>query len=216
MNDNNDKRLPQNIKQGDDVLCIGGEVKAKQTSPPNRFTPGTIIEAMDKVHNFVKSPEIKKQLKETSGIGTEATRAGIIETLIQRKFVEKKGKNLISTDLGRKVVDHLPAPVRDPGTTALWEDFLKHVESGKTKKEDFLKQQAKMLDHLINDIASKDMSQMSSGDIFKCPECDNALKRHKSKNKKNTFYWVCFNSEGHKNNKPVFRPDRDNKPVMDI
>lgn len=128
---------------GDTVTVTAGEVVAKRTTPPAAFTDGTLIAAMSGVHKFVTDPAIKKRLKETSGIGTEATRADTIETLLKRRFVERKGKNgLQSTTLGKSLIAALPSGLTDPGVTALWEDQLAAIEKGEVTAEAFLAQQS--------------------------------------------------------------------------
>ncbi|MBU2818537.1 DNA topoisomerase 3, partial [Acidithiobacillus ferrooxidans] len=89
------------LAKGEVLAVTAADVQAKQTKPPARFTDGTLIEAMSNIHKFVEDPEAKKKLKETSGIGTEATRAAILETLLKRGFIERKGKQVISTQAGR-------------------------------------------------------------------------------------------------------------------
>ena len=128
---------------GDTVTVSAGEVVAKRTSPPPAFTDGTLIAAMSGVHKFVTDPAVKKRLKESSGIGTEATRADTIETLLKRRFVERKGKNgLQATQLGKSLIAVLPNGLTDPGVTALWEDQLSAIEKGETTAEAFLAQQS--------------------------------------------------------------------------
>ena len=69
-----------------------------------------------------RGADAKKILKETAGIGTEATRAGILETLLFRGYVKRQKKQLISTDKGRQLIDLLPERITDPATTAAWEE----------------------------------------------------------------------------------------------
>ncbi|MDA8093669.1 MAG: DNA topoisomerase 3 [Betaproteobacteria bacterium] len=125
------------MRAGDPVLGQGADVKALQTKPPARFTEGTLIDAMANIHRHIEDPAAKAKLKETSGIGTEATRANVIETLFARKFIEKKGKSVISTSVGRAVVKALPAELTDPVTTARWEDHLANIAAGKLDRARF-------------------------------------------------------------------------------
>lgn len=80
---------------------------------------------------FVTDAALKKVLKENAGIGTEATRAGIIDTLVKRGFLVREKKTLRSTPLGRNLVDVLPGTLTDPGLTALWEQMLDEVAAGR-------------------------------------------------------------------------------------
>jgi DNA topoisomerase-3 len=131
--------LPE-MRQGDPATPLDGKVEALRTEPPPPFTDGTLIKAMVNVHAHVKEPELKKRLRETDGIGTEATRAEIIETLLKRGFLARQGRTtLISTELGRSVVDAVPAHLSDPGMTALWEGQLRRIEEGALSDADFLR-----------------------------------------------------------------------------
>ena len=96
---------------------------------------------MSSVHRLVTDPKIKARLRETSGLGTEATRASIIEVLIKRGFVERKGKTVLSTESGRILIAALPLALVDPGVTGLWEDFLSEIASGTRTLAEFETQQ---------------------------------------------------------------------------
>ncbi|MCI1248114.1 MAG: DNA topoisomerase 3, partial [Megasphaera sp.] len=80
------------VRKGDAVQYQQGQVEKKATKPPARFTASTLLAAMKEIYKYVKQDSLKKKLKEVQGIGTEATRATIINELIQRKFMEEEGK----------------------------------------------------------------------------------------------------------------------------
>ena len=126
-----EKELPKGMVQGDPVMALKGEVVSKQTTPPARFTEGTLIRAMANIARYVDDERAKKRLRETSGIGTEATRAGIIENLKKRGFLFAKGKSLISSAEGRELIKVVAPPLKDPVTTAQWEDRMLDIESGR-------------------------------------------------------------------------------------
>ncbi len=130
------------MKVGDPVAWVSGTIDHRVTKPPSRFTDGTLIAAMSSVHKLVTDPKIKARLKETSGLGTEATRANIIETLLKREFIERKGKQIISTERGRLLVAALPEVLTDPGVTGLWEDALGEVAVGARTIAEFEAQQS--------------------------------------------------------------------------
>ena len=136
--DGEEKASLPNMATSDPVTGQKGEAKAKQTKPPKRFTDGLLIDAMSNIHKFVTDPAAKAKLKETSGIGTEATRANILETLVKRGFIERKGKQVISTTTGRSLVRALPADLTDPVTTARWEDHLTSIADGKLDPAKFM------------------------------------------------------------------------------
>ena len=129
------------MRVGDHVDWQDGRVDHRQTKPPARFTDGTLIAAMSSVHKLVTDPKIKARLKETSGLGTEATRANILEVLIKRGFIERKGKSVLATESGRILIAALPPALTDPGVTGLWEDFLADVAAGARTLIEFETQQ---------------------------------------------------------------------------
>ena len=120
------------VKKNDSVQYTDSSVEAKQTKPPSRFTPSTLLQAMKEIHKFVKNEELKKQLKAVSGIGTEATRANIIDELISRGFMKTSGKKqvLSPTDTGYLLVDALPDELLYPDETAVWEERLALMSEG--------------------------------------------------------------------------------------
>lgn len=85
------------VRKGDAVHYQNGQVDKKATKPPPRFTPSTLLAAMKEIYKYVKDDSLKKKLKEVQGIGTEATRATIIQELIQRKFLTAEGKRNTSS-----------------------------------------------------------------------------------------------------------------------
>ena len=140
------------VKKNDAVEYTDSSIEAKQTKPPSRFTPSTLLQAMKEIHKFVKNEELKKQLKAVSGIGTEATRANIIDELISRGFMKTSGKKqvLSPTDTGYLLVDALPDELLYPDETAVWEERLALMSEGEDTLESFLKDQIQFLQHLID------------------------------------------------------------------
>lgn len=78
------------VAKGDELLCEKGEVVERQTQPPRHFTDATLLSAMTGIARFVQDKDLKKILRATDGLGTEATRAGIIELLFKRGFLTKR------------------------------------------------------------------------------------------------------------------------------
>ncbi len=96
------------VAKGDELLCERGEVVERQTQPPRHFTDATLLSAMTGIARFVQDKDLKKILRATDGLGTEATRAGIIELLFKRGFLSKKGRYIHSSEAGRALI-HSPA-----------------------------------------------------------------------------------------------------------
>lgn len=138
--DDESQSLPK-MGQGDAITCGQAARRDAKTKPPARFTEGTLITAMVNIHRFVTEPEHKKMLREGDGIGTEATRASIISELKRREYLETKGKQIISTTLGRSMIDALPEVVKSPVLTSLYERMLQSVESGKADLAAFIAKQ---------------------------------------------------------------------------
>lgn len=124
--------------------CAVAEVKLKDlwTQPPKPYTEGDLIKAMKNVARLVEDPLLKQKLKDTTGIGTEATRASIIQGLIERGYLVKNGKALAATPAAFSLIDAVPRAIADPGTTAIWEQALDMVQSGEMSLEEFVTKQA--------------------------------------------------------------------------
>ena len=134
------QRIPVMAK-GDKVDCTVLKRHDLMTKPPYHFTDGSLIRAMETIHRFVSNPEHKKLLREGDGIGTSATRASIITELKRRGFLVMQGKKVLSSPLGRSVVDSLPAAVTSPVLTALYERMLKGIEQGEAEIAQFMAKQ---------------------------------------------------------------------------
>lgn len=130
------------LSQGQLCEVSSVNLKALQTQPPKPFTEGDLIKAMKNVARLVDDPRLKQKLKDTTGIGTEATRAGIIQGLIERGYLIKQGKILSASPAGFSLIDAVPRAIADPGTTAIWEQALDMVQSGEMSLEEFVIKQS--------------------------------------------------------------------------
>ncbi|KAA5940401.1 DNA topoisomerase III [Pantoea sp. Bo_2] len=137
------------VAKGDELLCERGEVLAKQTQPPRPFTDATILSAMTGIARFVQDKELKKVLRATDGLGTEATRAGIIELLFRRGFLVKKGRYINSTDAGRALIHSLPDLAARPDMTAQWESTLTRISEKACRYDEFMQPLVQTLTGLI-------------------------------------------------------------------
>ena len=144
-------QLP-NIKVGDTVHCLQGNLIEKNTSPPKPFTDATILSALTGIARYVTNPDIKKALRETDGLGTEATRAGIIELLFKRQFLTRKGKEIRATEIGRKLITALPLQISQPDMTALWESQLESISTQSLNYQTFIGGVEQNLGQLINEV----------------------------------------------------------------
>ena len=136
----NNGLLTKLVKKGELVQCIDTELLSKETQPPRPFTDATLLSAMTGIARFVKDPEIKKILRETDGLGTEATRAGIIELLFKRQFLTRQGKSIRSTPIGQNLILSLPESVSMPDMTAHWELQLEEISKKEFSYQQFMHQ----------------------------------------------------------------------------
>jgi len=126
------------LKVGQVLLCERGEVVEKNTQPPAYFTDATLLAAMSNITRYVKDSNLKSILKETDGLGTEATRAGIIELLFKRSFLQREGKVIKATETGRKLIASLPEMLTLPDMTAHWEMQLNDICEKKQSYQCFM------------------------------------------------------------------------------
>ena len=197
-----EQSLPS-VGNNDAVLCADVDALKKKTTPPSRFSEGSLIEAMANVHRFVSDAKAKAVLKENEGIGTEATRASILETLKGRGFITASGKSLVSTPLGQSLIDMTPDTLRDPVTTAQWEQRLEAITRGETSLEDFMREQYAALPLLLAPVLSTPAALQPGA--FPCPKCGKALRRREGKNA-GEFFWSCSDADCR-----TFLPDEDGK-----
>ncbi len=126
------------LAEGSQLQCSGGEVKHCMTEPPKTFTEATLLQAMTGVARFVQNSALKSILKDTDGLGTEATRAGIIELLFKRGFLQRTGKSIRATATGEALINALPETVTYPDMTAEWERQLKLMAEKQHSYRDFM------------------------------------------------------------------------------
>jgi len=203
--DETEALLPQMTK-GDDVKQKKSELKQSTTKPPLRFTSSSLVQGMKDIHKYVKNPESKKQLKDVYGIGTEATRATIIDDLIQREFLRVVKKNLYPTEKAYLLIDALPDEMTYPDSTAIWEDKLHSMSNGDGTLEDFLAGQVKFATKLCEEATKAKFAEAEG--VFKCPTCGSALIKRKGKN---GDFWGCT---AYPKCRTTF-DDKDGKPDFD-
>ena len=181
-----------NLEQGQVLSVDAVDIETKQTKPPVRYTEGTLIAAMEKAHLFVTDPNLKKVLKGNEGIGTEATRANIIDLLLRRGFIEKNKKQVISTNTGRKLISVVPSEVKDPGMTAIMESSLSKIASKEITLDAFMNWQEDWLNQLIESIKAQEVNVNDKPlETTKCHECGHDMFLKTSK--KGKKFWGCGN-----------------------
>lgn len=147
------------VAKGDELLCERGEVVERQTQPPRHFTDATLLSAMTGIARFVQDKDLKKILRATDGLGTEATRAGIIELLFKRGFLSKKGRYIHSSEAGRALIHSLPEMAGRPDMTAHWESVLTQISEKQCRYQDFMQPLVGTLYQLIDQARSTPVRQ---------------------------------------------------------
>ncbi|TDR15839.1 DNA topoisomerase III [Marinomonas communis] len=153
--------LPQ-LTVNQTLHCRVGEVLEKQTTPPDAFTDATLLAAMTGINRFVSDKAIKAILKETDGLGTEATRAGIIELLFKRGFLQREGKQIHATAAGRALIDALPESTTVPDMTAKWEAMLNDISLNQQSYQHFMHELEDALNTLIQTAKTGNMTAFAS------------------------------------------------------
>lgn len=167
------------IKQGQELNLQKAYVKEVISTCPARYNDASINKAMINVGNTIEDKELASALegktKDQGGIGTPATRAGIIEKLLdpKRNWVKRKGKNFEVTDNGLRVYDIVKNyKVSSPILTAEWESKLKRIEDGEMESEELLNQ----VKEFVKEEVIKFAQEKSNSPVFICPVCGGSLK----------------------------------------
>ncbi|PRG41437.1 DNA topoisomerase III [Burkholderia multivorans] len=162
-------------------------LKAMKTLPPKPYTQGELVKAMKGVAKLVTDPRLKQKLKDTTGIGTEATRAGIINGLLGRGYLVKKGRAVRASDAAFTLIDAVPAAITDPGTTAIWEQALDRIEAGQMTLDAFIARQSAWVAQLVQQYRSTTLS-IKLPPSPPCPRCGAPMGQRMGK--KGAF-WSC-------------------------
>ena len=136
------------LKIGDERQVETAEVKEDVTKPPSQHTDASLLAAMESAGRESEDESIREQMK-GSGIGTPATRAAIIERLVQVGYVRRKGKTLLATEKGIQLIAIMPEEIASPETTGRWEKALDEITSGKQDPERFMEGICKLSAFLV-------------------------------------------------------------------
>jgi DNA topoisomerase-3 len=134
----------------------------KKTQPPKYYTEATLLRAMETAGKSVDDEELRELMK-TNGIGRPSTRAAIIETLFKRKYVKRRKKSLLPTDLGEKLIDTINNKLlKSVELTGQWEKLLKDIEAGTYNPKAFINHMKKMVDDLVTEVRMEKKSVIIS------------------------------------------------------
>lgn len=176
--DEKEQALPS-VSVGDEKAVTSTEIKEGKTSPPKHYTEDTLLQSMETAGADEMPDEVERK-----GLGTPATRAGIIEKLVRIGFLERKGdkktKHLIPTHKGTALVTVMPEQIQSPSMTADWEEKLLLIEKGEYASEDFMDEIKDVIAGLIQNYEviqdSEVLMSKESNAVGKCPVCGSSVE----------------------------------------
>jgi DNA topoisomerase III len=170
-----DQQLPR-LQRGEAVDTRDVESLEKETKPPRRYSDASLLGAMETAGKLVEDDELREAMKD-SGIGTPATRAAIIERLIDVGYVERDGRSLVATEKGINVIRLLGEhPLTSPALTGDWEHRLARIEQGEETRARFMDDIAKFAGETVGvlDTTLKDV-RIPRANLGPCPVCGNDI-----------------------------------------
>jgi len=149
------KTLPE-VKEGEKGRVTSTKVREGKTQPPKRYSEGELITLMKTAGKFLDNEELEKVLMKTEGLGTEATRAGIITMLKERKYITVKKNQVYAADKGRLLIEAIGDNIlASPEMTAKWEQRLTEIGEGKASPTQFMEQVKKLSAKIVQDALEK-------------------------------------------------------------
>jgi DNA topoisomerase-3 len=166
-----EQQLPR-LERGETVSVVEVGSEAKETKPPRRYSDGTLVRAMETAGKLVDDEELREAMKD-SGIGTPATRAAIIERLIQVGYVERDGRALVVTEKGLNVIRLLGEhALTSPSLTGDWEHRLARIETGSDSREAFMSDIVKFTSETVTELDTKLKDvRIPRANLGPCPVC---------------------------------------------
>jgi DNA topoisomerase-3 len=163
--------LPK-LTRGEPARTLEAESLAKQTKPPRRYSDASLLGAMETAGKLVDDEELREAMKD-SGIGTPATRASIIERLIDVGYLERDGRALVATEKGRNVIRLLGEhALTSPDLTGSWEHRLGKIERGEEQRERFMADIAGFARETIEELDAKLKDvRIPRANLGPCPVC---------------------------------------------
>jgi DNA topoisomerase III len=165
-----DQLLPK-LEQGEDVETRSVDSLRKETQPPRRFTEASLLGAMETAGKDIQDADLRDAMKD-SGIGTPATRAAIIERLIQVGYIEREGRALIATEKGVQVISLLGEhPLTSPELTGSWEHRLSLIEQGEDTRPAFMSDIVKFTTDTVQELDKLKGVKIERANLGPCPIC---------------------------------------------
>lgn len=151
------------LPKGTELLCREGQILDKKTEPPKPFTEATLLQAMTGIARFVSDSALRKILKDTDGLGTEATRSSILEGLFRRSLLRRDAKNIHATAAGRGLIFALPKQAAYPDMTAHWERQLGDIASKEATYKPFMEALERNVAELMESVKTGDVPSSLKG-----------------------------------------------------
>lgn len=159
------------FRKGEKKQIQACKINRGKTKPPARYTEASLLTAMENPGKFVDDEELRETLK-GSGLGTPATRAEIIEKLLNTFYIERNKRELIPTSKGKQLIELAPENLRSPEMTARWEKNLTDIAKGRGNKQEFLQGIRKNAVEMVNAVRSATMDYHHDNvSKIKCPVC---------------------------------------------
>ncbi len=185
LDDDNNKdefEFTADIHQGCHVKIMAPKVKPGKTSPPPRYTTATLLTAMEHPGKQVDDKTLRDVLETTSGLGTPATRADIIEKLFDAFYVELHGKEICPTSKGMQLAELVPEDLKSAVLTARWEQQLDKISKGESIDSHFISGMRKYASKLVANVIASDATYVHDNITReKCPNCGKFLLAVKGK-----------------------------------
>ncbi|MGH2743870.1 MAG: DNA topoisomerase 3 [Thermoleophilaceae bacterium] len=173
-----DQLLPK-LEQGEAVETLSVESLRKETQPPRRFTDASLLAAMETAGKEVEDAELREAMKD-SGIGTPATRAAIIERLVDVGYVEREGRALVATEKGIQVIRLLNShPLTSAGLTGDWEHRLGLIERGEDTRPAFMSDIAKFTTETVQELDKLKGVRIERAKLGPCPVCGREITENR-------------------------------------
>ena len=174
-----EQQLP-NLEKGEQVETRDVSFAEKETQPPRRYSDASLLAAMETAGKLVDEEELREALKE-NGIGTPATRAAIIERLIEVGYIERDARALVATEKGVNVIRLLDAhPLTSPGLTGDWEGRLAKIEHGGDSRERFMSDIEKFAAETVNELDAKLKGvRIPRANLGPCPVCGHDINENR-------------------------------------
>jgi DNA topoisomerase-3 len=176
LEDEDTARALPTLREGERITCAEVAIAERHTAPPKRFTEATLIQAMTGIARYVQDPKIKQVLRETDGIGTPATQAAIIQTLFDRAFIERRRRQVVSTPIGRALIEVLPEVATRPDMTALWEAAMRRISDGQMPLAQFLSGVLEQLQKLVDAGRARGALAVPGVRLCPAPGCTGGLR----------------------------------------